>query len=48
MIYKFWIMCAALGASALSAQVTYERLLKADAEPQNWLTYSRILPELAL
>src|SRR3954451_16367902 len=27
-------------AIALHAQVTYPRLLKADAEPQNWLTYS--------
>ena len=27
-------------ASSLSAQVTYERILKAEAEPGNWLTYS--------
>lgn len=27
-------------ASALPAQVTYDRLLAADKEPQNWLTYS--------
>ncbi|HEX4227365.1 MAG TPA: PQQ-binding-like beta-propeller repeat protein [Bryobacteraceae bacterium] len=27
-------------ASSLLAQVTYERLLHADREPQNWLTYS--------
>ena len=25
---------------SLQAQVTYERLLHADKEPQNWLTYS--------
>ena len=31
------ILCA---ASAAFGQVTYERLLKADSEPQNWLTYS--------
>lgn len=27
-------------AASLSAQVTYERLLNADSEPGNWLTYS--------
>ncbi len=27
-------------AAALAAQVTYERILNADREPQNWLTYS--------
>ena len=26
--------------SSLSAQVTYERILKAESEPGNWLTYS--------
>ena len=30
----------ALLSSPLSAQVTFERLLRADREPQNWLTYS--------
>lgn len=30
----------ALWAAALNAQVTFDRLLKADSEPQNWLTYS--------
>ena len=34
------IMLALLAAVTLDAQVTYERLLKADSEPQNWLTYS--------
>src|SRR5947209_151269 len=29
-----------LFATPFSAQVTYERLLHADREPQNWLTYS--------
>ncbi len=28
-------------ASAISAQVPYERLVKADTEPGNWLMYSR-------
>ena len=28
-----------LGGSSLSAQVTYDRMLHADREPQNWLTY---------
>jgi alcohol dehydrogenase (cytochrome c) len=34
------LVCAlgALGVS-LTAQVTYERMLRADREPQNWLTY---------
>ena len=27
-------------AGSLLAQVTYDRLLHADKEPQNWLTYS--------
>jgi hypothetical protein len=31
------LMCA-LGGT-LSAQVTYDRILHADREPQNWLTY---------
>src|SRR5215469_4853501 len=30
----------ALLASGLQAQVNYDRLLHADREPQNWLTYS--------
>ena len=34
------ILCAAVAAGAIRGQLTYERLLKADAEPQNWLTYS--------
>ncbi len=25
---------------ALNAQVTFDRILRADKEPQNWLTYS--------
>jgi alcohol dehydrogenase (cytochrome c) len=29
-----------LSMSALQAQVTFDRLLKADKEPQNWLTYA--------
>jgi alcohol dehydrogenase (cytochrome c) len=33
-------MFIALLSSSLSAQVTYDRLLRADREPQNWLTYS--------
>src|SRR5262249_34567857 len=31
---------AFLIASALPGQVTYERILRADREPDNWLTYS--------
>src|SRR5216683_1457710 len=29
-----------LAAAALDAQVTFDRILRADKEPQNWLTYS--------
>ena len=29
-----------LTATALDAQVTFDRILRADKEPQNWLTYS--------
>ena len=29
-----------LAAAVPKAQVTFERLLRADREPQNWLTYS--------
>lgn len=33
-----WAGC--LAASSLFAQLTYQRLLKAESEPENWLTYS--------
>ena len=33
--------CALLLSAHLGAQVTYERILRADAEPGNWLTYNR-------
>ena len=33
--------CAALLAAQAGAQVTYERILRADEEPGNWLTYNR-------
>src|SRR5580700_6225446 len=36
---RLLLICALLSGS-LQAQVTYERLLHADKEPQNWLTYS--------
>ena len=35
---RFVVMLAL--ASTLSAQVSYERILRADNEPENWLTYS--------
>lgn len=35
-----WMVCAALMAGQLSAQVSSQRLLQAATEPQNWLTYS--------
>ncbi len=34
-------LLSVLGASLLAAQVTYERIVDADNEPGNWLTYSR-------
>ncbi len=34
------VALALLGTSLLPAQVTYERLLKASSEPNNWMTYS--------
>ena len=34
------LLLAVLVAVSLPAQVTYDRLLHADREPQNWLTYS--------
>jgi alcohol dehydrogenase (cytochrome c) len=34
------LLSAVLAAGLLPAQVTYDRLLHADKEPQNWLTYS--------
>ena len=36
---RLLVICALLTGS-LQAQVTYERLLHANQEPQNWLTYS--------
>lgn len=35
------VACLALVCMQLSAQVSYERILQADKEPGNWLTYSR-------
>jgi hypothetical protein len=29
-----------LAGASISAQVTFDRLVQADREPQNWLTYS--------
>src|SRR5512140_2503014 len=34
------LLSVLLGASLAPAQVTFQRLLNADKEPQNWLTYS--------
>jgi alcohol dehydrogenase (cytochrome c) len=34
------LLSATLAAGLLPAQVIYDRLLRADTEPQNWLTYS--------
>ena len=37
---KFVCYCSGFLGGSLFAQVTYDRLLHADNEPQNWLTYS--------
>ena len=34
------LLCAFAVTGAMQGQVTFERLLHADREPQNWLTYS--------
>ena len=34
------LLIGTLAATALFGQVTYERLLKAPSEPENWMTYS--------
>ncbi|HEY1949866.1 MAG TPA: PQQ-dependent dehydrogenase, methanol/ethanol family [Bryobacteraceae bacterium] len=39
-MYTRWFLSAFLAAGLLSGQVTYDRILHADREPQNWLTYS--------
>ncbi len=35
-----WGLCASLAPGLALGQVTYERILNADKEPGNWLTYS--------
>ena len=34
------VMSALLAAASLRAQVSFDRVLHADREPQNWLSYS--------
>ena len=34
------LIAVVFGCTMTSGQVTYERLLDASAEPENWLTYS--------
>ena len=34
------VLAFLLMAAGAQAQVTYERLLKADQDPKNWMTYS--------
>src|SRR5260370_30960275 len=36
-VHSLLLICA---AGALDAQVTFDRILRADKEPQNWVTYS--------
>ena len=44
MIVRRWIaralIAAAAGAVTVQAQVTFDRILRANDEPQNWLTHS--------
>lgn len=37
------LLVGVLAGATVDAQVSFERLLRADAEPHNWLTYSRTL-----
>jgi alcohol dehydrogenase (cytochrome c) len=39
MLYRVFVV-AAFSACAIDAQVTFDSILRADKEPQNWLTYS--------
>jgi len=44
LVHKTFVLAAGvLAAVPLSAEVTFERILNADAEPHNWLSYSRTL-----
>src|SRR5581483_293140 len=38
MTLRFWLALSLLGAA--HAQVTFDRLLRSDQEPHNWLSYS--------
>lgn len=40
MTQRLTILIALLTCAPIAAQVTYDRILHADREPQNWLTYS--------
>ncbi len=40
MTLRLLALVACLLGGSVSAQVTYDRILHADREPQNWLTYS--------
>ena len=42
------VALVALAGATLHAQVTFQRLVHAAAEPQNWLTYSGNLLQPAL
>jgi alcohol dehydrogenase (cytochrome c) len=39
-LYALTLALIASGSGIVQAQVTFDRLLRADQEPQNWLTYS--------
>ena len=36
----FAVVTAMVAVASLQAQVTFERILRADREPHNWLSYS--------
>ena len=39
-LIRFWVWLLLIAATPAVAQVTYERLLNAEKEPGNWMTYS--------
>ena len=40
MMFRLFIVLVIAAAASLQAQVSYDRILNADREPHNWLSYS--------
>jgi alcohol dehydrogenase (cytochrome c) len=40
MMLRLFVVLLVMAAASLQAQVTYDRILRADREPHNWLSYS--------